>query len=82
MKIETKEYKDGTVVTGPSPLPEMSPEEQLKCGISRAMWHDKAWEIYHINRFNDPTLQKVSIHTMRAVFDATYDALTYEPFTK
>ena len=76
--IETKEYKDGTIATGLAPLPNASPKEQEALqhrGISRAEWHDKAWELYHTRAFNDPLLVKVSIHTLRAVFDATYDAL-------
>jgi hypothetical protein len=49
------------------------------CGVSRAEWHDKAWALYHARTFNDQALHKVSIHTMRAVFDATYDALFVSP---
>jgi len=76
--IETKEYQDGTTATGTAPLPDVSPKEQealLHCGISRAEWHDKAWALYHAKTFDDVTLGKLSIHTIRAVFDATYDAL-------
>ena len=76
--IETKQYQDGTTATGRGPLPYTSPKEQealLHCGISRAEWHDKAWALYHAKTFDDQALAKVSIHTIRAVFDATYDAL-------
>ena len=76
--IETKEYKDGTIATGVAPLPDASPNEQeaaLHCGISRAEWHDKAWALYHAKTFDDTALAKASIHTIRTVFDATYDAL-------
>lgn len=78
MMIETKKYQDGTIATGYAPLPEASPKEQeaaFHCGISRAEWHDKAWALYHAKTFDDQALAKVSIHTLRAVFDATYDAL-------
>lgn len=44
-------------------------------GISRDEWHDKAWSLYHAKTFDDTQLAKVNIHTMRAVFNATYDAL-------
>ena len=76
--IETKEYQDGTIATGVAPLPNASPKEQealLHCGISRAEWHDKAWALYHARTFDDVALGKLSVHTIRAVFDATYDAL-------
>lgn len=45
------------------------------CGLSRAEWHDKAWALYNAKTFDDTMLSKVSVHTIRAVFDATYDAL-------
>lgn len=45
------------------------------CGLSRAEWHDKAWALYNAKTFDDTMLSKVSVHTVRAVFDATYDAL-------
>jgi hypothetical protein len=48
---------------------------QLPPAISRAEWHDKAWALYHSKTFEDTQLAKVNIHTIRAVFDATYDAL-------
>ena len=48
---------------------------QLPSAISRAEWHDKAWALYHSKTFEDTQLAKVNIHTIRAVFDATYDAL-------
>lgn len=51
-----------------------------KCGISRAEWHDKAWELYHNKTFEDLQLSKVNIHTLRTIFNATYDAL--EPVTQ
>lgn len=47
----------------------------LACGVSRAEWHDKAWALFHAKTFDDTALMKVNIHTIRAVFDATYDAL-------
>lgn len=34
MKIETKEYGDGTAATGVAPLPEQSPEQQKSGGES------------------------------------------------
>lgn len=49
--------------------------ERLRCGVSRAEWHDKAWALFHAKTFDDTSLAKVNIHTIRAVFDATYDAL-------
>ena len=52
------------------------------CGISRAEWHDKAWALFHAKTFSDTMLHKVNIHTMRAVFDATYDALFVPPNVK
>ena len=79
MEIVTIEYADGTIVTGVAPLPDASPKEQeslLHCEISRAEWHDKAWALYHAKAFDDVALGKLSINTIRAVFDATYDALT------
>lgn len=48
---------------------------QIPKGISRAEWHDKAWALFHAKTFEDTMLHKVNIHTMRAVFDATYDAI-------
>lgn len=42
---------------------------------SRSEWHDKAWALFHAKTFDDTMLLKVNIHTIRAVFDATYDAL-------
>lgn len=53
-----------------------------KCGISRAEWNDKAWELYHNKTFEDLQLSKVNLHTIRTIFNATYDALmpaTQEP---
>lgn len=78
METVTVEYADGTIATGEAPLPDASPKEQealLHCGISRAEWHDKAWALYHAKTFDDTALAKASIHTIRTVFDATYDAL-------
>lgn len=51
----------------------------LHPGAGRAEWHDKAWALFHAKTFKDTMLHKVNIHTMRAVFDATYDALTTAP---
>ena len=76
--IETKEYQDGTIATGLAPLPDASPKEQEALqhrGISRAAWHNKAWSLYHARTFDDVLLGRQSIHTIRAIFDATYDAL-------
>jgi len=81
MEIVTVEYADGTIAEGVAPLPAVSPKEQetaLHCGISRAEWHDKAWALYHAKTFDDTALAKSSIHTIRTVFDATYDALVKE----
>ena len=50
-------------------------ESAFHCGISRSEWHDKAWALYHAKTFDDVALGKLSIHTIRTVFDATYDAL-------
>lgn len=46
----------------------------LPCG-SRAEWHDKAWELYEAKMLGDAEFEKLSIHTIRVVLDATYDAL-------
>lgn len=51
------------------------PARLIPLGISRAEWHDKAWSLFHAKTFEDTALHKVNIHTIRAVFDATYDAL-------
>ena len=51
-------------------------------GLSRAEWHDKAWALYSARKLKDPLLDKVSIHTLRRVFDATYDALMEEKQSK
>lgn len=47
----------------------------LACGVSRREWHDKAWGLFHGKTFVDTQLSKVNMHTIRTVFDATYDAL-------
>lgn len=47
----------------------------LPYGISRHEFHDKAWALYHAKTFDDGMLQKLSIHTIRNVFDAIYDTL-------
>jgi Phage protein (N4 Gp49/phage Sf6 gene 66) family len=44
-------------------------------GVSRDEWHDKAWALFHAKTFDDTMLHKVNMHTIRAVFNATYDAL-------
>lgn len=44
-------------------------------GFSRREWHDKAWALFNTKTFDDTQLSKVNMHTMRAVFDATFDAL-------
>ena len=49
--------------------------EYVTTGFSRAEWHDKAWALYHAKKLDDPLLGKASIHTLRTVFDATFDAL-------
>lgn len=51
----------------------------LQCGVSRAEWHDKAWALFHTKTFEDSMLHKVNMLTIRAVFDATYDALYTTP---
>jgi hypothetical protein len=43
--------------------------------LSRAEFHDHAWAMYHAKTLDDPMLQKMCIHSMRALFDAIYDAL-------
>jgi len=43
-------------------------------GVSRNEWHDKAWGLYHAKTFDDTMLAKVNIHTIRTVFNATFDA--------
>lgn len=48
---------------------------QIPPAVSRAEWHDKAWALFHAKTFEDTMLHKVNVHTMRAVFDATYDAI-------
>ena len=50
-------------------------EALFHCGLSRDEWHNKAWALYHAKTFDDLALSKLSIHTLRTVFDATYDAL-------
>lgn len=50
--------------------------KHLGTGLSRAEWHDKAWALYQAKTFDDTALARLSVHTLRAVFDATYDALT------
>ena len=50
----------------------------LIAGVSRAEWHDRAWALYHAKTFDDIALGKVSVHTMRAVFDAVYDSFKHE----
>lgn len=62
----------GNVVLTASPMK----DDVLESGVSRTQWHDKAWALYHDKTFDDTMLAKVNIHTIRAVFDATYDALT------
>ena len=52
------------------------------CGVSRDEWHDKAWSLYHARTFDDTMLHKVNMHTIRAVFNATYDALFVPPNAK
>lgn len=49
--------------------------EYVTTGFSRAEWHDQAWALYQSKTFHDTMLAKASIHTIRAVFDATFDAL-------
>ncbi len=44
--------------------------------LSRNALHDKAWALYHAKTFDDTQLAKVNIHTIRAVFNAVYDALS------
>lgn len=50
-------------------------DDVLESGVSRTQWHDKAWALYHDKTFDDTMLAKVNIHTIRAVFDATFDSL-------
>lgn len=49
--------------------------EYVTTGFSRAEWHDQAWALYHAKTFDDTMLAKASIHTIKTVFDATFDAL-------
>ena len=49
--------------------------DRIMCGVSRAEWHDRAWELYQAKAFDDCMLPKnVSIHTLRTIFNATYDS--------
>jgi hypothetical protein len=65
-----------TKVLFKSILEDYIPKADIDCGISRAEWHDKAWALYHAKTFDDTALAKVNVHTIRAVFNATYDALS------
>jgi hypothetical protein len=47
--------------------------------LSRAEFHDHAWSLYHAKTLDDPMLRKMCIHSMRALFDAIYDALPKTP---
>ena len=49
--------------------------DYVTTGFSRAEWHNQAWTLYHAKTFEDTMLAKASMHTMRTVFDATFDAL-------
>ncbi len=53
----------------------MSTDERIRAGCSRAEWNDKAWALFNDKTISDAALHKANIHTIRAVFDATYDAL-------
>jgi hypothetical protein len=76
--------KDATEVRGLSGAPTLScpttvaqPPAIVACctSLSRAEFHDTAWAIYHAKTLDDSMLAKMSIHSMRAIFDAIYDAL-------
>jgi hypothetical protein len=54
------------------------PNHAASHGFSRQEWHDKAWALYHSQTFDDTMLAKVNVHTIRKVFDATFDALNQQ----
>jgi hypothetical protein len=49
--------------------------DSLACGISREAWHNKAWTLLQSRAIEDSEIMKVNIHTIRTIFNATYDAL-------
>jgi hypothetical protein len=56
--------------------------DSLSCGVSREAWHDTAWSLLQSKAIEDSEIMKVNIHTVRAVFNATYDALAGSALTK
>jgi hypothetical protein len=56
--------------------------DSLSCGVSRDEWHDKAWSLLYSCVLKDSEIMKVNIHTIRTVFNATYDALANSALIK
>jgi cell division septum initiation protein DivIVA len=56
--------------------------DSLACGVSREAWHNKAWTLLQSKAIEDSEIMKVNIHTIRTVFNATYDALAGSALTK
>jgi hypothetical protein len=56
--------------------------DSLSCGVSREAWHDTAWSLLQSKAIEDSEIMKVNIHTVRAIFNATYDALAGSALTK
>jgi hypothetical protein len=56
-------------------IKELENQKPLRWGVSRSEWHDQAWALFHEKTLKDGALYKVNIHTIRAVLDATYDAI-------
>jgi hypothetical protein len=56
--------------------------DSLSCGVSREAWHDTAWSLLQSRAIEDGEIMKVNIHTIRTVFNATYDALAGSALTK
>jgi hypothetical protein len=56
--------------------------DSLSCGASREAWHKEAWTLLQSRAIEDREIMKVNIHTIRTVFDATYDALAGSDMAK
>jgi len=70
-----KRADDRATATSAASQPERGLPAHVTTGFSRAEWHDKAWSLFHSKTLSDTQLAKVNMHTIRAVFDATFDAL-------
>jgi hypothetical protein len=56
--------------------------DSLSCGVSREEWNKKAWTLLQSRAIEDSEIMNVNIHTIRTVFNATYDALSGYALTK